>query len=37
MQLVVAREIDTSILATAGRIMAAGSHETGLSVVRFFK
>ena len=37
MHLVIAREIDASTLATADRIMAAGAHEMGLSVVRFFK
>jgi predicted nucleic acid-binding protein len=37
MHLVIAREIDASILATADRIMAAGAHEMGMSVVRFFK
>ena len=37
MHLVVAREIDASILATADRIMAAGAHEMGLSVLRFFR
>jgi hypothetical protein len=37
MHLVIAREIDTSILATADRIMAAGAHEMGLTVIRFFK
>ncbi len=37
MHLVIAREIDASILATADRIMATGAHEMGLSVVRFFK
>jgi predicted DNA-binding protein (UPF0278 family) len=37
MHLVIAREIDASILATADRIMCAGAHEMGLSVVRFFK
>jgi uncharacterized protein len=37
MHLVIAREIDASILATADRIMAAGAHEMGFSVVRFFK
>ena len=26
-----------SILATADRIMAAGAHEMGLSLIRFFK
>ena len=37
MHLVVAREIDASILATADRIMAAGAHEMGFSVIRFFR
>jgi hypothetical protein len=37
MHLVIAREIDASILATADRIMAAGAHEMGFSVVRFFR
>ena len=37
MHLVIAREIDASILATADRIMAAGAQEMGFSVVRFFK
>ena len=37
MHLVTAREIDASILATADRIMAAGAHEMGFSVVRFFR
>lgn len=37
MHLVITREIDASTLATADRIMAAGAHEMGLSVVRFFK
>ena len=37
MHLVIAREIDASILATADRIMAAGAHEMGFSLVRFFK
>jgi len=35
--LVIAREIDASILATADRIMAAGAREMGLSVIRFFR
>ena len=37
MHLVIAREIDASTLATADRIMAAGAHEMGFSVVRFFR
>ena len=37
MHLVIAPEIDASILATADRIMAAGAHEMGFSVVRFFR
>ena len=37
MHLVMAREIDASTLATADRIMAAGAHEMGFSVVRFFR
>jgi len=37
LHLVIAREIDASILATADRIMANGAHEMGLSVIRFFK
>ncbi|MDO8739582.1 type II toxin-antitoxin system VapC family toxin [Candidatus Deferrimicrobium sp.] len=37
MHLVIAREIDASILATADRIMATGAHEMGFSVVRFFR
>ena len=37
MHLVIAREIDASILATADRIMAAGAHEMGISLIRFFK
>ena len=37
MHLVIAREIDASILATADRIMAVGAHEMGFSVVRFFR
>ena len=37
MHLVIAREIDDSILATADRIMPAGAHEMGFSVVRFFR
>jgi len=37
MHLVIAREIDASILATADRIMAAGAHEMGISVIRFFR
>jgi len=37
MHLVIAREIDASILATSDRIMAAGAHEMGLSLIRFFK
>ncbi|MCR4310763.1 MAG: type II toxin-antitoxin system VapC family toxin [Deltaproteobacteria bacterium] len=37
MHLVIAREIDASILATADRIMATGAHEMGISVVRFFR
>ena len=37
MHLVIAREIDDSILATAVRIMPAGAHEMGFSVVRFFR
>lgn len=37
MHLVIAREIDALILATADRIMAAGAQEMGFSVVRFFK
>jgi len=37
MQLVIAREIDASTLATADRIMAAGAHEMGISVIRFFR
>jgi hypothetical protein len=37
MHLVIAREIDASILATADRIMAAGAREMGLSVIRFFR
>jgi len=37
MHLVIAREIDASILATSDRIMATGAHEMGFSVVRFFR
>jgi hypothetical protein len=37
MHLVIAREIDDSILATADRSMPAGAHEMGFSVVRFFR
>lgn len=37
MHLVIAREIDASILATADRIMAAGAYEMGFSLIRFFK
>ena len=37
MHLVIAREIDASILATADRILAAGAGEMGLSVIRFFR
>jgi hypothetical protein len=37
MHLVIAQEIDASILATADRFMAAGAHEMGFSVVRFFR
>ena len=37
MHLVIAREIDASILATADRIMDAGVREMGFLVVRFFK
>jgi predicted nucleic acid-binding protein len=37
MHLVIAREIDSSTLATADRIMAAGAQEMGFSVVRFFR
>ena len=37
MHLVIAREVDASILATADRIMAAGAHEMGFSVVRYFR
>jgi hypothetical protein len=37
MHLVIAREVDASILATTDRIMAAGAHEMGISVVRFFR
>jgi len=37
MHLVIAREIDASILATADRTMAAGAHGMGFSVVRFFR
>jgi hypothetical protein len=37
MHLVIAQEIDASILATADRIMAAGAHEMGISLIRFFK
>jgi predicted nucleic acid-binding protein len=37
MHLVIAREIDASILATADRIMAAGAQEMGFSVVRFIR
>jgi hypothetical protein len=37
MHLVIAREIDASILATADRIVAAGAHEMGFSLIRFFK
>ena len=37
MHLVIAREIDASTLATADRIMAAGAHEMGISVIRFFR
>ncbi|MBE0568285.1 MAG: type II toxin-antitoxin system VapC family toxin [Deltaproteobacteria bacterium] len=37
MHLVIAREIDASILATSDRIMAAGANEMGFSLIRFFK
>jgi hypothetical protein len=37
MHLVISREINASILATADRIMAAGAEEMGLSAIRFFK
>jgi hypothetical protein len=37
MHLVIAREIDALVFATADRIMAAGAHEMGFSVIRFFK
>jgi predicted nucleic acid-binding protein len=37
MHLVIAREIDASILATADRVMADGAAEMGLTVVRFFR
>jgi len=37
MQLVIAREIDASILAIVDWIMATGAHEMGISVVRFFR
>ena len=37
MHLVIAREIDASILATADRIMAAGAQEMGFLVVTFFR
>lgn len=37
MHLVIAQEIDASILATADRIMAAGAREMGFSLIRFFK
>jgi hypothetical protein len=37
MHLVIAREIDASILATADRIVTAGAHEMGFSLIRFFK
>ena len=37
MHLVMAREIDASILATADRIMAGGAQEMGFSVIRFFR
>ena len=36
MHLVIAR-VDASILATVNRIMAAGAHEMGFSLIRFFK
>lgn len=36
MHLVIAREIDASILATSDRIMAAGAQEMGFSLIRFF-
>ncbi len=37
MHLVIAREIDASILATADRIMADGAGEMGFSVIRFLR
>ena len=37
MHLVIAREIDASILATADRVMADGAGEMGFTVVRYFR